>query len=87
MERATFRQFPPANRTTLVLDFSFHQPMPAGEHALMKNSADENAASIGFIEDDMLPVLDAAKTWMDRIAWPPEIGILSDPSQALNQTI
>lgn len=53
----------------------------------MKNSADEDPTLAGFIENDMLALLDPAKTWMDRVACPPKIGSLSDVKKAFNKTI
>ncbi len=53
----------------------------------MKNSADEDPTLAGFIEDDMLALLDPAKTWMDRVACPSKVGSLSDVQKAFNKTI
>jgi hypothetical protein len=38
----------------------------------VKNSADEDSMSISLVEDDMLPVLNATKSGMHRVARSPE---------------
>lgn len=53
----------------------------------MKNSADEDSTLAGFIEDDMLALLDPAKTRMDQTACPSKTGPLSDANKTFNKTV
>ena len=54
----------------------------------MKNSGDENAGSVRFIEDDVLALLEAADTGQNQIAGPAQTRRISQqleaPCQLLN---
>jgi hypothetical protein len=57
------------------------------QHALMKNSADEDATISGPIKDDVLPLLDAPKPRMDRTAWTTQLRHLRNTNETFNETV
>ena len=63
-----------------------HEVGPDRQPALMKNSADENAISVRFIEDDVLAQLKTAKTGGEPIARSPEAWLFSNQVEAIQKT-
>jgi hypothetical protein len=61
--------------------------MSAGEHALMKNSADEDSTLAGLIEDYVLTLLDAAKARVNGVACSSKIRHLRDAIEANHESV
>lgn len=70
------------------MSLSVHEVGPDRQPALMKNSADENAISVRFIEDDVLAQLKTPDARENRIAGPAHTRRISQqleaPCQFLN---
>ncbi len=53
----------------------------------MQNPADENAASVRFIEDDVLALLKAPDAWSDQITGPAQTRRISQQLEARCQLL
>src|ERR1017187_6676022 len=68
------------------LSLRIHELGSRRQHSLMQNSADDNAISVRFIEDDVLALLKAAKTGGEPIARSPDAWLLSNQVKAIQET-
>ncbi len=57
----------------------------AWQSSLMKNSADDNAVSVGFIEDDVLTSFEAPEARIESIALTFNAGFLSDEVKGVQE--
>src|ERR1035441_9207747 len=68
------------------LSLRIHELGSRRQHSLMQNSADDNAISVRFIEDDVLALLQAAKTGGEHVAWSSDAWLLSNQVKAIQET-
>ncbi len=63
----------------------FHEMGLAWQSSLMKNSADDNAVSIRFIEDDVLTAFEAPEARIELIALTSNAGLLPDEVKGVQE--